>query len=72
MLRSTANPAGLELFVTKLGEGQQQSGWRPIETAPRHGNYVRVYVEEGVLFCPNGGEATHWMKLPEPPNESDK
>ena len=41
--------------------------WLPIATAPRHGNYVRVYAEEGVLFCPDDGEPTHWLPLPAAP-----
>lgn len=41
--------------------------WQPIATAPRHGNYARVSIEEGLLYCPLGGEATHWLPLPAPP-----
>lgn len=41
--------------------------WRPIdENTPRHGNYARVSVEEGLLYCPGGGEATHWLPLRTP------
>ncbi len=45
--------------------------WQPIETAPRHGNYVRVFEEEGVLYGPKDGIATHWLPLPAPPMDED-
>ncbi len=42
--------------------------WQPIdEKTPQHGNYARISVEEGVLYCPMNGKATHWVPLPEPP-----
>ena len=45
--------------------------WQPIATAPQHGNYVRVFMEEGVLYCPDGGIATHWLRLPAPPMDEN-
>lgn len=52
----------------------EAAGWRPITATepPRHGNYVRVYTEGGALFCPLGGEATHYFMLPAPPGTSDE
>lgn len=62
--------------------------WQPIDTVPRDGRAVLVYLEKEMLhsrvhaayFRPNvvtvGGlfdfdapKATHWMPLPEPPDE---
>jgi hypothetical protein len=43
-------------------------GWRPIDDfTPKHANYLRAFVEEGVLYCPDGGHATHWLPLPAAP-----
>ena len=46
--------------------------WQLIETAPQHGNYVRVYAEEGVLYTPQDGVATHWVPLPPAPAGDDE
>lgn len=55
--------------------------WQPIETAPRDGTWILVYVngtvtnaffylghwDDGDYF--SRMEPTHWMPLPEPPDE---
>lgn len=52
----------------------EASRWRSITATepPRHGNYVRAYTEEGVLYCPLGGEATHYLLLPHPPTTASE
>lgn len=57
--------------------------WQPIETAPRNGDPIWVYVPDdyqtAVVFHRGlwktdvrnffGVNATHWMPLPEPPHD---
>ncbi len=62
-----SKPADAAAAIRALAPSPPQSGWRDIASAPRHGNYVRVWTEEGALLCPNDGKATHWMPLPAPP-----
>lgn len=58
--------AALRAATERTG-AEATSPWREIASAPRHGNYARVSTEEGLLYCPDNGEATHWMPLPSPP-----
>jgi hypothetical protein len=54
--------------------------WQPIETAPCDDHMVIIYWENGMMSVEDldhdsdpmywqGVGATHWMPLPEPPNE---
>lgn len=57
-----------------------QAGWQPIAVAPKDGNDVLVYFDDGVVqmmgwdgtwnhaFYP----PTHWMPLPDPPAALDR
>lgn len=62
-----AHIAALQAEIAAL---RAQVEWRPITDSwpPQHGNYARVYVEDGALLCPNGGEATHCLLFPAPPD----
>lgn len=62
---------------------KRESGWRPIETAPKDGTFVLTALESGYLlvlqYCANNywrrhvmddkglWNPTHWMPLPNPP-----
>jgi hypothetical protein len=54
-------------------------GWQPIETAPKDGTLVLLYLPDGLMACRrwqdnhwrgwDSEDATHWMPLPAAPGD---
>jgi hypothetical protein len=85
----TKNESAERLFFRRqeAKRMQQIAGWQPIETAPKDGRSVLIFVAGEVSLAHYSGshwyddegmradeyfEPTHWMTLPDPPNEVDK